>query len=443
MDIASPSTRKPTTSEPLEAAERQVLPPQAPRRWSTRKRVAVWIIIAAGIGAAVVVGRGLLDRSHPKSEATEAAPGPAGTFVPTPAQWANLKIVPVGLETFRTAQETDGKIAVDDDVTTAVFSPFSGRVAKLFAKAGDVVQAGAPLLAVDASEFVQGQNDLVTAVNALNTARAQLRLTQANERRQHELFLANAGPQKDWQQAQVDLATAQGGLNSAEIALGAVRNRLRILGRTDKQIADLEAGKDSQRFNPSSILTAPINGTVTQRQVGVGQYIVAQSNGGSTAVFSIGDLSRVWLVANVRETEAPLVHVNDPVEVHVLAYPSRTFHATLVYVAPSLDPNTHRLPVRAEIDNQDGALKPEMYATFSIITGKEAAAPAVPNSAIIYEGDQARVFVADPAAKTIAICPITVGRSNGELAEVTDGLKPGESIVTSGALFIDRALQGD
>lgn len=439
MDVAPETERR--VSQAGTAGTTTVVPTR--RGLSTRAQVALLILAAAGIIVGFMFGPALLERLRPTRQASEAAPASAGAFTPTETQWANLKIVPIKLETFRTTQETDGKIAINDDLTTPVFSPYSGRVAKLFARAGDTIEAGAPLLAVEASEFVQGRNDLVTALNALNTARAQLRLTQTNERRQRELFAANAGAQKDWQQAQVDLATAQGGLNGAEIALGAVRNRLRILGRSDKEVADLEAGKDGQRFSPSSILTAPINGTVTQRQVGLGQYITAQSSGGSTAVFSIGDLSRVWLVANVREVDAPLVHVNDPVEVRVLAYPNRVFNANLVYIAPSMDPNTHRLPVRAEIDNADGALKPEMFATFSIITGKEAAAPAVPAVAIVYEGDKAHVFVANPTTKTVTNRAITVGRSNGDLVEAIEGLKAGESIVTSGALFIDRALQGE
>ncbi len=241
----------------------------------------------------------------------------------------------------------------------------------------------------------------------------------------------------------MDLATAQGGLNSAEIALGAVRNRMRILGRTEKEIADLEQGKDGQRFNPSSTLVAPIAGTITQRQVGLGQYIVNQSNGGSNPLFSIGDTSRVWLVANVRESDAPFVHVGDPVEVRVPAYPDRVFKATLVYVASSIDPTTHRLPVRAEIDNKDGALKPEMFAQFGIVTGSASDGPAIPDRALVYEGSTARAFIADLAAKTISSREITIGRTNGQYVEATSGVKAGESVVTSGALFIDRALQDD
>ncbi len=412
---------------------------------SSRTQISI-LVVVAGIAVVVfVAGPALWTRLTGKTVAASAVEtaAPSDAFKPTAAQWANMKIRPVALRTFRTAQETDGKIALDDDVTTAVYSPYSGRVAKLFARAGDHVEAGAPLMAIEASEFVQGQNDLVSAAAALSTARAQLRLAQTNERRQHDLFLANAGALKDWQQSQVDLATAQGGLNSAEIALGAVRNRLRILGKTDKDINALESAANGQSFNPTSVVVAPISGTVTQRAVGLGQYIVNQSNGGSNPVFAIGDLSRVWLVANVREADAPLVHTGDAVEVAVAAFPGRVFKARIVYVAPGIDPNTHRLPVRAEIENPDGALKPEMFATFSIITGSDVAAPAVPESGVVYEGDKAHVFVADVAARTLAIRPIEAGRTDGGMVEVREGLKPGEQVVTSGSLFIDRALQPD
>jgi cobalt-zinc-cadmium efflux system membrane fusion protein len=409
-----------------------------------RSQYLILAVAAVVVVAGAVVGVPFFQRMTQEKAVPEAPPAVAnGAFHPTPNQWANLKIEPIKTIPFRAVQDTDGKIATDDDLTTPVFSPFTGRVVKLFAKTGDTVAAGAPLLTVESTEFVQAQNDLVTAVAALSTARAQLRLAQTNERRQQALFAANAGAQKDWQQSQVDLATAQGSQNSAEIALGAVRNRLRILGRTEKEIADLEQGKDGLRFNPSSTLVAPIAGTITQRQVGLGQYIVNQSNGGTNPIFSIGDTSRVWLVANVRESDASFVHVGDPVEVRVPAYPDRVFKATLVYVASSIDPTTHRLPVRAEIDNRDGALKPEMFAQFDIVTGKASDGLAIPDRAVVYDGSTARVFIADTNAKTITSHEITIGRTNGHDVEAVSGVKPGESVVTSGALFIDRALQDD
>jgi membrane fusion protein, heavy metal efflux system len=164
-----------------------------------------------------------------------------------------------------------------------------------------------------------------------------------------------------------------------------VRNRLRILGKSDKEITSLEA-QPTQKLDPVAIVSAPIAGTVTQRQIGVGQYINSEAAGASSPVFTISDLSTVYLIANVREVDAPLMQVGLPLEVHVLAYPDRVFNGKISWVAPSIDPNTHRLPVRADVENPDGALKPGMLANFSIITGEASAAPAVPQEAIVYEG---------------------------------------------------------
>jgi cobalt-zinc-cadmium efflux system membrane fusion protein len=157
----------------------------------------------------------------------------------------------------------------------------------------------------------------------------------------------------------------------------------------------------------------------------------------------IGDLSKVWMVANAREDDAPLLRKGDPVEVHVPAYPGRVFKGLLNYVAASIDPTTHRLPVRAEVENPNGELKPEMFASFRIITGADTTHPAVPQDAVVYEGDTAHVWLADDQAKTLAIQPITPGPTRNGLVEVLGGLKAGQKVVTAGAVFIDRAATGD
>jgi cobalt-zinc-cadmium efflux system membrane fusion protein len=375
--------------------------------------------------------------------ATQTQPTPApGTFRPTETQWESLKIASVQLLSFQNTHTTEGKIANNDDATTPVFSPYSGRVTKLYAKAGDYVKQGAPLLTLQCSEFVQAQNDLIAAVGTLNTARAQLNLAQTTEKRQHDLYDSKGGALKDWQQSQVDLANAEGNLRSAEIALAAVRNRLRILGKSDAEIIALENAPDRLNMNPETTVYAPIAGTVTQRQVGLGQYITSAAGGASNPIFSIGDMSRLWLLANVREVDAPSMRLQEAVEVHVLAHPGRVFKAKLTYVAPSIDPNTHRLPVRAEVENPDGALKPEMFANFSIITADAVTAPAVPESAVVYEGQKARVWVAEKD-KSIALREIRTGRTQDGMVEVLAGLQPAESVVTSGSLFIDRAARSE
>ena len=337
---------------------------------------------------------------------------------------------------FRTEQVTDGKIAINSDKTTPVFSPYSGRVTKVIARLGDYVKQGSPLLVIEASEFAQGQNDLRAATSTLDTARSQLNLAQTNEKRKHDLFDAKAGSLQDWLQSQADLVTAQNNLRAAETAFGLVRNRLRILGKSDVEI---DALVNARTMDPVAHVVAPITGTVIDRQVGLGQYV--QPNA-ATPIYMIGDLSTVWLIANVREADAPRMRLGAPVEVHVLAIPDRVFKAKLTYVAPSVDPNTRRLSVRAELQNPDGILKAEMFASFSIGTGGEAVAPAVPERAIVYDGDTARVWVAQDSGNLVST-PIKTGRINKGMVEVVEGLGPGEKIVTSGALFIDRAAKGD
>jgi cobalt-zinc-cadmium efflux system membrane fusion protein len=338
---------------------------------------------------------------------------------------------------FRDERATDGKIAINEDTTTPVFSPFSGRVSKLIARPGDFVERGAPLFAIEASEFVQGQNDLITAVAGVEKARSRLLLAQTAEKRQRDLQAIRGGALKDLEQAQSDLVGAQGDLRSAEIALAAIRNRLRILGRSDEEIAQLEK---ADRIAAETIVSAPIGGTIIQRRVGLGQYI---NVGANDPVFTVGNLSTVWLIANVRESDAPEMKVGAAVEVTVLAFPGRVFNAKLAYVAPALDPNTRRLPVRAEIQNTGRELLPEMFASFRIVSGDDRLMPAVPVDAIVYEGAKARVWIARPDSKTVVSRDITVGGTINGLVEVRKGLAVGETVVTSGTLFVDRAARRD
>src|ERR1700756_139227 len=405
----------------------------------TIKWAAVALVASAGIAATVLMWEPRADQ--PENARPTKSADPPGTFRPTQLQWRSLKLAPVVTRAFRPEQMTEGTIAVDDDLTTPVFSHYSGRVIKVLAMLGDRVEPGASLFVIHASEFVQAQNDLITALANLQSARSQLKMAQTTEKRAHELYLAQGGSLKDWQQAQTDLITAQNTVRSDEIALHAVRSRLRILGKTDEEISSLEA-QPTQKLDPVAIVTAPVRGTVTQRQIGVGQYINSEAAGATNPVYTISDLSTVYLVANVREVDSPLMRVGLPLEVRVLAYPGRVFKGKVSYVAPSIDPNTHRLPVRADVENPDGALKPGMFASFSIITGEAATAPAVPPEAIVYEGEEARVWVAGEG-DTLALRQISTGRTSDGMVEVLAGLSAGEKVVTSGTVFIDRAARAD
>jgi cobalt-zinc-cadmium efflux system membrane fusion protein len=416
-----------------------------PVRLSRQRQLILLFVITVLVGTGIFLGPRALHKPEEAASPAESQATADGGFKATPAQWADLKIAPVRQVDFPQAEDTDGKIANDDDLTTPVFSPYTGHVVKLFARAGDTVHQGDPLFAVQANEFAQGQSDLISAVASLRTARAQLTLAETNEKRQHELFLAHGAAQKDWQQSQVDLATAQGGLNTAQIALTAVRNRLLILGKTNQEIDAVEQSSDVRALDPVGVVSAPIDGIVVQRQVGLGQNIVSAANGGTSGPqFQIGNMSKVWMLANVREETAPKVHLGDPVHVTVLAYPGRVFAGKITRVSPTIDPVLHRLPVWAEVENPDGILKPEMFARFRIIDGPSTGpSPAVPSASVVYEGADAHVWLANEADKTLAIRPIKIGRTIDGEVQVLDGLKPGDKVVTSGAVFIDRAAAGD
>jgi cobalt-zinc-cadmium efflux system membrane fusion protein len=388
------------------------------RAWPREKQ-----LLAAGIGialvAAIVLGVWLGGALFGSRASSSAAPAlPAGTFRASPQQMKTLTVAAVGLHGFVSEELTEGKIAANGDRATPVFSPFSGRITRVIAGLGDTVKAGAPLATLEASEFVQAQNDLATALS-------QVKLARITETRKHALYDAKGGSLQDWQSAQNDLT-------AAETALSAARNRLTILGKSAAEIAALESNRT---ISAMATLSAPIAGVVVDRQVGPGQYVQA---GAATPQFTIADTSSVWLLANVRETDAAVVKLGQSVEVHVPAYPNRIFKARLTYVSAVVDPVTHRLPVRAEIGNRDAALKPEMFANFRILTSDASESPAVPQSAVVYEGAAAHVWVV-AADGLLSLRSISTGRSNDGLIEVLEGLKPGENVVTKGGLFIDQA----
>lgn len=404
------------------------------------KRVQALNLQRWGVGA-VLLGLGALALSglvhvgkapHANSDVSSQSRKGLQRYTPTPAEWASLATEPATERTFRAEHVTEGKIAVDEDRSTPVFSPYAGRVTRLLARPGDQVTQGQALFVIEAADNVQAQNDFITAMTSLNKAKSALDLAQIQDKRARDLFEGKAVPLKDYQQAQANLIQAQNDQRSAETALEAARNKLRILGLTDD---DITTFRQKGRINPETTIFSPITGTVVQRKIGPGQYINA---GASDPVFVIGDLSSVWLTAFVRETDAALVSVGQEISFNVLALPGTPLTARINYVAAAIDPATRRLLVRATIDNNDRKLKPEMFANVTIYSASDHPAVAVPKQALIYEGDQVRLWVAHED-KSIELRQIRTGLTNGNLVEVTGNLKPGEQVITRGSLFIDRA----
>ena len=401
----------------------------------TSRQKAVTVALAILVGASAIglvrAAIGSKDNSDVSSQSRKGLQ----TYTPTQAEWASLTIQPVVKRGFRAEHVTEGKIAVDEDRSTPVFSPYAGRVTKLLARPGDRVTQGQPLFIIEAADNVQSQNDFIAAATSMNKAKSQLELAQIQDKRARDLYEGKAIPLKDFQQAQAALVTAQNDMRSADTALGAARNRLRILGLTEDAIS---AFQEKGQIDRETTIAAPIAGTVVQRKIGPGQYVNA---GATDPVFVIGDLSTVWIMAFVRETEAPDIEVGQEIAFNVLAFSGRTITGRIDYVSAAIDATTRRLMVRATIDNRDGSLKPEMFANVTIYSAGDRQAIGVPKQALIYEGNQVRVWVAHDD-KTIELRQIKTGLANGDLVEVKGNLQPGEQVVTRGSLFIDRAASG-
>ncbi len=373
------------------------------RQWRITALLLVLVLIL--ISAVWLGGRVFGKHDAPEAE----APSPPGTFRATPQQLKSLTVESVGTHGFVSEELTEGKIAVDGDLATPVFSPFSGRVTRVIAGLGDRVKAGAPLATLEAAEFVQAQNDL-------STAAAQVKIARINETRKHALYDAKGGSLQDWQQAQADLT-------AAETAHDSVRNRLKILGKSN---ADIDALEASHTMSPAATIAAPIGGVVVDRQVGPGQYLQA---GSGTPVFTIADPSTVWLLANVREADAGLVHLGQAVEVRVLAYPDRAFKARVTYVAALVDAATHRLPVRAE--NRQSRWRAQARDVRQLPDPHERRLGLAGGAGVgrCIRGRRGHVWVLLDDG-LLSYRSIRVGRSNDGLVEVLDGLKTGERIVT-------------
>jgi membrane fusion protein, heavy metal efflux system len=402
-------------------------------KWKLRRLALAFAAIAV-IGLGAFGARRMFVHAKP-TDVTSQAKAALPRYVPTDSEWASLSVAPVTEQVFRAEHVTEGKIAVNEDSSTPIFSPYAGRVIKLLVKPSDVVERGQPLFVVEATDTVQGLNDFIAALSAVNKARSTLNLAQIVEKRANDLYAGKAVPLKDWQQSQADLTTAQNDMRAAETSLEAAHNRLRILGRSEDQISTFQQTRQMSADTP---IYSPIGGTVIQRKVGPGQFI---GSGASDPVFVIGDLSTVWLTAFVRETEASGVAVGQQITFSLLALPGSEFKARIDYVSAAIDPATRRLLVRATIDNKDGLLKPEMYANVTIFSGADRPSIGVPKQALIYEGDRVRLWVVHDD-KSIELRDIKTGLTNGDLVEARTNLKAGEKIVTRGSLFIDRAATG-
>lgn len=403
-----------------------------------------WKILALAVVAAIALLAlvfGLKALLRPVESAPPALP--PGELALTRQQMAGLTLDVARTDDGLTRTGASGQIAVDETRSTPVFVPYSGQVLSVAVQNGDRVRQGDVLLRIRTSDIVDARNALFAAEAQRSSAASQLRVAEENAARAEQIYRTAGGALKDVQQARGDLVNAQSALRIADSAVGAARDKLVVFGKTPGEIARLGAATGVAGIHADTNLRAPIGGVVVTRSVSAGQYV---TGGASQPAFVIADLSKVWLVAQVAESDAARVHLGDHLSVTTTAYPGRVFDAVVDNVGAQIDPTTHRLQVRATIANPDGALKPQMFADFSIRSPMAANAPAaarpaaisVPVQAVIHEGDTERVWVYLGKGRVVART-VTTGESHDGWITILSGLRAGERVVSGGALFVNEA----
>ena len=364
-------------------------------------------------------------RSSASSESAGAA-APAGDTsavrpVTVPSeQLERLHVEPVTQTSFRPTIQVTGTAQFDADVSTQVLAPISGPVTRILADVGAEVRRGQGLALVSSPDFA-------TTVADFRKAQAAYVQTKRVADQNEQLWKNDAIARRDLEQSQTDAASAAADRDAA-------LQQLRALGVDEASIAALRDGKDVAELQAA--IRAPIGGSVVERLINPGQLLQA----GSTPAFTIANLATMWVQANVFESDLGSVQVGDRAEVTTTASPN-PFVGKVTYIAALVDPATKATAVRVLVPNTRRLLKKDMYVQVAIHASRQRTGVLVPVTSVLRDDDNLPfVFVEMPGAtNAFGRRQITIGSRVGDRYEVTAGLKPGERIISEGALFVQFA----
>jgi cobalt-zinc-cadmium efflux system membrane fusion protein len=343
---------------------------------------------------------------------------PNGEAWLTAQQIADAKIVvsPVVPQPVGGAIVTSGKVTFDDLRVSHVFSPVTGRVTQILAQPGQRVKKDQGLAVIQSP-------DVGTAFSDLAKAHATVEQTEKDWKRQKELYEAHAASQKDYE-------TAQSAFKNAQAELERARRKAYLLSRGSPDSV-------TQEYT----IRAPLDGEVIVRAVNPGMEVQGTYGGGQAVeLFTIGELDKVWVMADVFEMDLGQVKKGARVTTKVVAYASKMFEGTVDWVSDTLDKDSRTARVRCVIANPDRLLKPEMYATVSVSVD-ERKALAIPRTALLRLGEQTVVFVEVGTTQNGMLRferrPVAVDEEEGgDYLPVTHGLSEGEKIVSSGGILL-------
>ena len=323
----------------------------------------------------------------------------------------------------RFSKEAVGSIDFDEDLSVQVFTSYQGKIISAFAQVGDEVQQGKPLFTIDSPDLIQAESTLIGAAAALDlTSRALIRAQKL-----YDTQGTGGIAEKDLDQAVSDKQTAEG-------ALKAARDAVRVFGKTEAEIDSMVA---QRQIDPVLVVNSPITGRITARNAQPGLFV---QPGNAPAPYSIADISTMWMLANVPEIDSSDIKLGQEVKVSVLAYPGQVYEGKITTLGATVDPNLHTLLVRSEIQDPRHELRPGMFAHFVIVTGAPVTATAVPVDGVVREGDGTMTVWVTTDHRHFAQRQVKIGLQQDGYDQILDGLNPGELVVTEGAVFLDNML---
>ncbi|WP_155121473.1 efflux RND transporter periplasmic adaptor subunit [Bryobacter aggregatus] len=379
----------------------------------------------------------LIASSCGTSQASRAVVDPPKDVDPlavTAEQMKDMKTERAALFDLPATEEATGKVAFNEDAMTPVFSPYTGRLLQLMAKPGDSVKQGEPLLLIESPDVLDAENDFLAGAANVTKSKALLKQAERTVSRLQRLVQGEAAAPKDLEQAQTDLESAASDVHVAEIQVDSARQRLLSFGKT---AAELEQLSVSRRPDRTTRVLSPISGQVVARKAGPGQYVRPDN---PDPLFTISDMSSLWLIANVYESQIPLIHVGERVRLKVLAFPNTDFPAQVTYIAPAVNPETRRVEVRCTIRNTNHQLKPEMFASFRFENAARRAL-LVSQRALVREGNINVVWVLE-GGQRVTRRIVEVGAEHDGKIEIKSGLTAGDQVVSDGALFLSSFTRG-
>ena len=300
--------------------------------------------------------------------------------------------------------------------------PVPGRIVQVMVKLGDSVTAGQAVAAVESPSVAEAEAAFMQAENAVRQAELAMAKASADLARLTDLFEHQAVAQKEVLSATTVSELSKSTLDQAQTARLAAKRKLEYLG--------LRAG-DSQQ---SVIVRSPIAGKVLEVGVVAGEF----RNEISTPLITVADLSRVWATSEVPESQIRQYRVGGQTILELVAYPDELFHGRVTRIADTANSETRTIKVNAELDNPDGRLRPQMFGRMRYVHGL-APAPWIPESAIVRVGDKDHVFLEESKGHFL-LTEIEVGKRHESGFAVVRGLKPGDRIVTKGAVYLKGAL---